>query len=89
MKERLMNCWLSGLALTVIVIRTVAVMPRLDYSYFIIYGIALMSLVASLFKSAFIKWNRLTCNESFSVFTVNLFIILSSVISTLFAFVLW
>lgn len=89
MKKHLNNCWFSGLALIVIIIRTIIAAPVLNYSYFIIYGIALLSLVGSLFKDTFVKWNRVTCNEEYSVFTVNLFIVLSSIVSVLLAFVLW
>lgn len=89
MKERLINCLLSLLALITVIARTISVTPKLDYSYFIIYGIVLISLIASVFKDAFIRWNRLVCNEEYSAFTVNLFIILSSIISVLLAFILW
>ncbi|MBQ8393690.1 MAG: hypothetical protein IJX51_07990 [Clostridia bacterium] len=89
MSDRLKSCCIPALAILIIVIRAVIVKPVFDYSYFIICGIAILSLVASIFKSTFIRWNMSVCKEEYATFTVNLFIIISSVLPILFAFILW
>ncbi|MBQ9744620.1 MAG: hypothetical protein IJW19_05790 [Clostridia bacterium] len=89
MLDRLKSCCVSALAVLIIVIRAIIVKPAFDYSYFIICGIAVLSLVASIFKRTFIKWNMSVSKEEYATFTVNLFIIISSALPVLLAFILW
>ena len=85
----LRNCLFALICTAAVIVINAINAPILDYSYFIIYGIAFMSLAASVFKRTFVMWNIIVCKERYATFTVNLFIIMSGLLSVKLAFAIW
>ncbi len=83
------NCFFTLACIAALIIKNVIGKPVFGYSYFIIYGVALLSLVGSIFKRTFIKLNLSVCNRRYAEFTVNLFIIISGFISVILALAIW
>ena len=83
------SCFFSLVCIAVAVIINIVKAPCVDISFFVVYGIALLSLFASAFKRTFVLWNMWTCNDKFAEFSVSFFIIVCGLLSVIFAFVLW
>ena len=85
----LKNCIYSLICAASVIVLMLTGKPSLDYSYIIVFGILLLSLIGSVFKRTFIKLNRYTCTERYSKYTVELCILLSGAISVILAFAMW
>lgn len=83
------NCIFSLICLISVIIIMIVKSPALAPSYFIIYGVSALSILGSVFKGPLIKLNKLTCNDYFAEFSVNLGIIISGLLSVVFALILW
>lgn len=79
----------SIVCLLIILFKVIVSQPTLDYSYFIIFGTAALSLIASLSKRTLIRWNEYVCTRSFSIATVNIGIIISGITSVIIALAIW
>ena len=89
MMEYIKNSVLPVISLIVIIIRAIVIKPAFDCSYLIIFGVVLMSLISALFKRTFVRWNMTVSKEEYAIFTVNLFVVISSLLPVLLAFILW
>ena len=83
------NSIFSLICLISIIIIMIVKSPFVDYSYLIVYGVSAISVLGSVFKSPLVKLNKLTCNDYFAEFSVNLGIIISGLLSVVFALILW
>ena len=83
------NSILSLICLISVIIIMIVKSPFVDYSYLIVYGVSVISILGSVFKSPLVKLNKLTCNDYFAEFSVNLGIIISGLLSVVFALILW
>lgn len=83
------NSIFSLICLISVIIIMIVKSPFVDYSYLIVYGVCAISILGSVFKSPLVKLNKLTCNDYFAEFSVNLGIIISGLLSVVFALILW
>jgi hypothetical protein len=83
------NCIFSLLCLILVIIIMIVKAPSVDSSYLIVYGVSAISIFSSVFKGPLIKFNKLTCNDYFAEFSANLGIIISGLLSVVFALILW
>ena len=83
------NSIFSLICLISVIIIMIVKSPFVDYSYLIVYGVCAISILGSVFKGPLIKFNKLTCNDYFAEFSANLGIIISGLLSVVFALILW
>ncbi len=83
------NSIFSLLCLILVIIIMIVKAPSIDSSYLIVYGVSAISILGAVFKGPLVKLNKLTCNDYFAEFSVNLGIIISGLLSVVFALILW